>query len=81
VVREAVLAGIGIALRSTWDIGPELKSGKLKIVLPQYRVTSRVGLYAVFPSKRFLPVKVRLFIDYLASLYGPNPYWDEGLAL
>lgn len=81
VVREAVLAGIGIALRSTWDIGPQLKSGQLKILLPEYRVTSRVGLYAVFPSKRFLPIKVRLFINYLAGIYGPNPYWDEGLGL
>lgn len=81
VVREAVLAGMGIALRSTWDVGPELKNGSLAIVLPQYRVETRVGIYAIFPSRQFLPVKVRLFIDYLAGIYGQKPYWDEGLDL
>jgi DNA-binding transcriptional LysR family regulator len=79
VVREAVLAGLGIALRSTWDVGPELKQGLLKVVLPHYKVSSRVSLHAVYPSRRFLPMKVRLFVDYLAGIYGPTPYWDEGL--
>lgn len=80
VVREAVLAGVGIALRSTWDVGPELRDGKLKIVLPQYRASKDVGLHAVYPTRRFLPAKVRVFIDFLAQLYGPQPYWDEGLS-
>jgi hypothetical protein len=38
-----------------------------------------VSLHAVYPSRRFLPMKVRLFVDYLAGIYGPTPYWDEGL--
>ncbi|NBN64512.1 LysR family transcriptional regulator [Pannonibacter tanglangensis] len=79
VVREAVIAGVGIALRSTWDIGPELREGKLRIVLPAYRASKEVGLHAVYPSRRFLPAKVRVFIDFLAQLYGPAPYWDAGL--
>ncbi|WP_417666568.1 LysR family transcriptional regulator [Roseibium sp.] len=79
VVRECLLAGVGIALRSTWDIGPELREGKLKIVLPDYRASKDVGLHAVYPSRRFLPAKVRVFIDFLAHLYGPSPYWDDGL--
>lgn len=80
VVREAVLAGLGIALRSTWDIGPDLRAGKLQLVLPAYRASRHVGVYAVYPSRRFLPAKVRVFIDFLAQLYGPAPYWDQGLA-
>ncbi|MBH0238220.1 LysR family transcriptional regulator [Methylobrevis albus] len=79
VVRELTLAGVGIALRSTWDIGPDLSAGRLQVVLPQYRASRHVGVYAVYPSRRFLPAKVRVFIDYLASLYGPSPYWDHGL--
>ncbi|MDP2622109.1 MAG: LysR family transcriptional regulator [Hyphomicrobiales bacterium] len=81
VVREAVLTGVGIALRSTWDVGPALKAGKLKVILPQYRSSRRVALFAVYPSRRFLPLKVRVFIDYLAGIYGPEPYWDAGLGL
>jgi len=40
LIREAVLAGLGLGLRSTWDVGTELKSGKLKVVLPPYRGSS-----------------------------------------
>lgn len=77
VLREAVIAGLGIALRSTWDVGAELKSGKLVQVLPQYESSRNVALSAVYPSRQFLPAKVRLFIDYLAELYGPVPYWER----
>ncbi|MEM6710793.1 MAG: LysR family transcriptional regulator [Pseudomonadota bacterium] len=79
VIREGVLAGIGIALRSTWDVGPELSSGKLQIIMPRYRASRNVGLFSVYPTRRFLPAKVRVFIDFMASLYGQSPYWDQGL--
>jgi len=81
VVREALLAGVGIALRSTWDVGPELKSGALLRVLPAYSVGKRVAVYAVYPSRRHMEQKVRAFVDYLAELYGATPYWDAGLIL
>jgi DNA-binding transcriptional LysR family regulator len=77
VVREAVLSGMGVALRSTWDVGQALKSGDLVQVLPEYEGSKNVVLSAVYPSRQFLPVKVRLFIDYLADLYGPLPYWER----
>ncbi|MCV3766839.1 LysR family transcriptional regulator [Rhizobium sp. TRM95796] len=77
VVREAVLSGLGIAFRSTWDIGPDLRSGRLVQVLPDWEGSSDVGLYAVYPSRQYLPAKVRAFIDFLADLYGPQPYWDR----
>ncbi|MCO6187003.1 LysR family transcriptional regulator [Rhizobium sp. L1K21] len=76
VIREAVIAGLGIALRSTWDIGPELKAGQLVPVLPELEGSKNVALSAVYPSREFLPAKVRLFIDYLTALYGPVPYWE-----
>lgn len=81
VVRETVIAGLGIALRSTWDVGPALQRGDLRIVLPEYRESRRVAVYAVYPSRRFLPAKVRVFIDFLAELFGPEPFWDQGLDL
>lgn len=81
VVRESVIAGLGIALRSTWDVGSELKSGKLKIILPEYHESPRVAVYAVYPCRQFIPAKLRVFIDYLSNLYGPDPYWDKGLSL
>lgn len=77
VVREAVISGLGIALRSTWDISRELKDGRLVHILPAYEGSRNVTLSAVYPSRQFLPAKVRLFIDYLAEVYGPVPYWER----
>ncbi|MDO9415606.1 LysR family transcriptional regulator [Pararhizobium sp.] len=77
VIREAVIAGIGIALRSTWDIGPELKTGALIQVLPDWEGPRSLAVSAVYPSRQFLPAKVRSFIDYLAGIYGQTPYWDK----
>lgn len=79
VVREAVLAGLGIALRSSWDIGNDLAAGRLVQVLPEYGVSNNTAIYAIYPSRQFLPVKVRLFIDYFADLFGPVPYWEQGM--
>ncbi len=81
VVREAVLAGSGIALRSTWDIGPELKSAALVRVLPQYASSRRLAVHAVYPSRRHVEQKLRVFVDFLQARYGPTPYWDEGLRI
>lgn len=79
VVREAVIAGVGIALRSTWDVGPELRSGSLLQVLAGHGGARKAAIHAVYPSRRHLAQKVRVFIDHLAELYGPTPPWDEGL--
>jgi DNA-binding transcriptional LysR family regulator len=81
VIREAVLSGIGIALRSTWDVGPEIDTGRLRIVLPAWQASSRVAVHAVYPSRRHLAHKVRVFMDFLADRFGSPPYWDNGLAL
>jgi DNA-binding transcriptional LysR family regulator len=80
-VREALLAGLGIALRSTWDVGHELQSGDLQVILPEYRGSSSVAVYAVYPCREFMPAKVNVFIEFLADLYGNEPYWDKGLDL
>ena len=77
--RELILSGHGIGLRSTWDIGDELKSGKLRVILPTYKGSSNMGIYAVYPCRDFMPAKVNAFIEFLFGLYGSEPYWNEGL--
>lgn len=81
LILEALCAGVGLGLRSTWEIGPHLKSGALKVVLPLYRGSSNMAIYAVYPCREFLPAKVNALIEFLADLYGPEPYWNTGLDL
>ena len=74
LVREETLAGLGVALRSTWDVSEELKRGTLKRILPQYQGSSDVVIYAAYPSSRQVPAKVRALVDYFAKIYAAEPY-------
>jgi DNA-binding transcriptional LysR family regulator len=80
VVREAVVSGMGIGFRSTWDVSDELRKGVLKRVLPAYGGAADVSIFAVYPTRHLVPFKVRAFVDYFARLYGSEPYWDRDLA-
>lgn len=72
-VREALLSGLGIALRSTWDVGAELEAGQLQVVLPDYRGSSSVSIFAVYPCREFMPNKVNVFIEFLNEVYAAHP--------
>lgn len=74
-IREVVLAGLGIALRPTWDVWREIRSGAVKVLLPGYRCPSH-AIQALYPSRHQLSSKVRLFIERLREGFGEEPYWD-----
>ena len=77
VLREWAVAGLGVALKSTWDVRKHLEDGSLVPLLPGYDFGTDVGIYAVYPHRRHLPAKTRVFIDFLAESFGPEPYWDR----
>ena len=77
VLREWAVAGLGVALKSTWDVRKHLEDGSLVPLMPGYDFSSDVGIYAVYPHRRHLPAKTRMFIDFLAESFGPEPYWDQ----
>lgn len=81
IVHQALLAGCGISLRATWEVKDDLIAKRLIPILPQYREAPGVAVYAVYPDKHFVPTRLRVFIDFLAGIYGQTPYWDEGLDL
>ncbi|MBP7790259.1 MAG: LysR family transcriptional regulator [Zoogloea sp.] len=70
-----VKQGIGIGWRSTWEIQAELKRGTLVTVLDEFAALS-YPIQAVYPQQRFLPAKVRHFIDYLKEIYNQPGYWE-----
>lgn len=78
-IREALLSGLGIGLRSTWDIGPELANGDLQIIMPDYRGSSNVSIYAVYPCREFMPAKVNAFIEFLTEIYATSPQWNQSI--
>lgn len=63
-VREAVKNGAGLSVLPDFAIKDELDSGEFVRVLPEWTLPAG-GIYAVFPSARFRPVKVRTFVDFL----------------
>ena len=77
VLREWAMAGLGVALKSTWDVRRQLEDGSLVPLLPGYDFGTDVAIYAIYPHRRHLPAKTRVFIDYLAESFGPEPYWDR----
>jgi DNA-binding transcriptional LysR family regulator len=77
VLRDWALAGLGVALKSTWDVRRHLEDGSLVPLLPGYTFASDVAIWAVYPHRRHLSAKVRVFVDFLAESFGPEPYWDR----
>jgi DNA-binding transcriptional LysR family regulator len=75
-VREAVLSGLGIAVCPVWLFSDLLHSDRLKLLLKECQPTSR-PIYAVYRRGRFIPARVRCFIEYLAKQFKSNPYLSE----
>jgi DNA-binding transcriptional LysR family regulator len=74
VLHDWCLAGMGIAWRSTWEVEQEIASGRLATLLDKFAAPPN-GIYAVFPQRKHLPLRVRLWIDFLKHTYGDAAYW------
>jgi len=73
--RAAALAHQGIVLQPTFLIGEDLLSGRLVELMPEYRSTE-FGIYAVYPSRKHVPTKVRVLIDFLIECFKqPRQSW------
>ncbi len=75
VLHQWALAGKGLAWRSLWEVGEDLRHGRLVALLDEYAVPP-LGIHAVFPERRHLPLRVRLFIDHLKQTFGDPHYWQ-----
>jgi DNA-binding transcriptional LysR family regulator len=74
VLHDWCLAGYGIAWRSTWEVEAEIASGQLVSVLDAFAAPPN-GIYAVIPQRKHLPLRVRLWIDFLKQHYGRPGFW------
>ena len=74
VLHDWCLQGLGIAWRSTWEVASEIAAGRLQPLLEEYAAPPN-GIFAVFTHARHLPLRVRLWIDFLKQTYGSAAYW------
>ncbi|MHA3790786.1 LysR family transcriptional regulator [Sphingomonas sp. YL-JM2C] len=77
VARELTVAGLGIALRSTWDVGPALRDGSLVRILPEISGATDVAIYAVQPRGTAGAPNAGAFVDHFRALFSPVPPWDR----
>jgi DNA-binding transcriptional LysR family regulator len=68
VSQDWALSGWGLALKSWVDVEADLAAGRLVHVLPEWR-TASAPVCAIFPSKRLVPTRVRLFVDAIAERF------------
>jgi len=70
-VRDAVIAGAGIAALPGLVARPEIAAGRLVRVLPDWS-TPRKAIYFVYPSAQSVTARLRAFIDHLAQAMGED---------
>ena len=76
VLHDWCLAGYGIAWRSTWEVESEIRAGRLVAVLEDFAAPPN-GIYVVFSQRKHLPLRVRLWIEYLKQRYGEPGFWQR----
>ncbi len=77
VLHDWCVDGYGIAWRSTWEVEADIASGRLVTVLDDFAAPPN-GIYAVFPQRKHMPLRVRLWIDFLKHHYSQPAFWRAG---
>jgi DNA-binding transcriptional LysR family regulator len=74
LMRELTLSGVGVALRSLWDVGKALRDGAVTRVLPEWEGSHDVGIYAVHPKAPIVAPAVTAFVAFLRGVLEPAPW-------
>ncbi|MBS0216141.1 MAG: LysR family transcriptional regulator [Proteobacteria bacterium] len=75
-IRDAGLAGEGIATFSVWHVIDDLRAGRMRVILPDYQLPV-TAISAVTPHRRTTPPRVRAFVDFLGEKFGDVPPWER----
>lgn len=77
-VREAAIAGLGVAVLPTFIVHDAVRRGALSIILENH-MKPPIAMYAVHPSKRNQTARARAFIDFLVEQFAGEAFWDREL--
>lgn len=81
VLRRAALAGAGIGMLPTYYVGDDLQAGRLIRLLPDY-TPEVLGIHAIYLSRQYQPLALRLLVDFLAQRFaGPTAPWDQSSSM
>lgn len=67
-VRAAALAGLGFAIMPDFIVTEDIAAGRLFCILDEY-MPDGGGIFAVYPHRRYLPAKIRVFVDFLTQWF------------
>lgn len=76
-LREAVLGGLGVARMPSFAVASDIRNGHLIDLLPGYS-TLELSIYAIYPERRHLSPKARVFVDFMAEKITDTPAWELG---
>lgn len=80
-LKECALAGMGVILQARWIVGKELRAGTLVDLFPDYEVTAATfetpTAWLVVTSRTYLPLKVKVFVDFLQQTFKEGSPWDS----
>ena len=78
IVRELAITGLGIALRSLWDVGDLLAQGRLVTILDEWRGPDDLAVYAVHLKEPGRPAAIDAFVNFLHDAFASAP-WNKVL--
>lgn len=79
-LSTASAAGAGLVIAPSFVTRPDIVAGRLELVLPDWKVLPELRVYAIYPHRRFLAPKVKVFLETLRATYGDggrDPWWVE----
>lgn len=76
---QCVKAGLGIGVLSYWHAKEDLRSGQVQALLPGYKLNNSPTIYAVYPSRKFIPLRTKVFVSYLEENLHIPSLEDEAL--
>ena len=78
VLKDWALKGAGLVLKTYWEVVDDVKAGNLRAVLAEHMPTdSKIAV--LFPYDRYVPPRVRAFIDFLADAVKADKRFTEKL--
>ena len=76
-MRKMIEHGMGIGMKSVWNVSSSLKFGLLVEVLPEFPLVTEVSIWLLYPSRRIIAPKVQAMIDFLLEQFQPVPPWER----